>query len=119
MITDRLEILGMSGVGTKLVFEDEKIKMWEFILEPGEEIPIHTHEMDYMFYVIEGSTLQVFDINHNDLGRVSLVPGDTLAFRLKNGELIGRDDPEDRSPITHSAKNVGSTRYREILVETK
>ena len=27
----------MPGVGTRVVFEDDKIKVWEFNLEPGEQ----------------------------------------------------------------------------------
>lgn len=40
----------LAGVGTNVLFEDDKIKVWEFILEPGEQTALHTHEMDYIFY---------------------------------------------------------------------
>ena len=39
----------MAGVGTQVVFEDEKIKVWEFALKPGERTPLHTHELEYVF----------------------------------------------------------------------
>ena len=33
----------MAGVGSKVVWEDDKIKVWEFALEPGEQTPGHCH----------------------------------------------------------------------------
>ncbi|MEM7468444.1 MAG: cupin domain-containing protein [Pseudomonadota bacterium] len=109
----------MAGVGTTVVFEDEKIKVWEFELEPGEETPVHTHEHEYIFYVLDGTTLQVFDENKNDLGTLELNDGDVVALHLDKDELVLRDDPSYRIPATHSAKNVGPGRYREMLIETK
>lgn len=53
----------MGEVGTKLVFENERVKVWEFTLEPGEAIAAHTHHHDYFFYAIEGSTLEVTRAN--------------------------------------------------------
>ena len=44
----------MTEVGTKLVFENERVKVWEFTLEPGQAIEAHPHSSDYFFYVIEG-----------------------------------------------------------------
>ncbi len=93
----------MGEVGTKLVFENERVKVWEFTLEPGEAIAAHTHHHDYLFYAIEGSMLEVTRTN----GRV-----DRIA--LEPGKVYYRDKGD-----THSAKNVGPTRYHEVLVELK
>lgn len=93
----------MGEVGTKLVFENERVKVWEFALGPGESIEAHTHKYDYLFYPIEGSTLQVTRAN----GRVDLVT-------LDAGHVYYRDKGD-----THSAKNVGPSRYHEVLVELK
>lgn len=109
----------MAGVGTKVVFEDEKIKVWEFNLEPGERTPVHTHEMEYIFYVIEGSTLEVFDANDNQLPSLVLQNGDVVALRIEDGELVVIGDESVRVPVTHYARNAGTSLYREILVEKK
>lgn len=109
----------MAGVGTTVVFEDDKIKVWEFVLEPGEETPLHTHEHEYIFYVLDGTTLQVFDADRKDLGNLDLNAGDVVALHLENDELVLRSDPSYRIPATHSAKNIGTNRYREVLIETK
>ena len=109
----------MAGVGSNVVFEDEKIKVWEFNLEPGEQTPVHTHEMDYIFYVIDGTTLEVFDADNEYLGPLEVASGEVVALRLEGDELVMRGDDSKRVPATHSAKNGGPNRYREILIETK
>lgn len=109
----------MAGVGSNVVFENDKIKVWEFNLEPGERTPLHTHEMDYIFYVIDGTTLEVFDADDNDLGPLKVAAGDVVALRVDGDELVAIDDEAVRFPTTHWARNAGPNRYREILIETK
>ena len=106
----------MSDIATTKIFEDEKVLLWEMVLEPGESTGVHTHTRDYVFYVIEGSTGELTDRDGNHLGTLELKAGETMPFRLEGQELVSGDL---RIPATHSARNVGATRYREILVETK
>ena len=93
----------MREVGTKLVFENDRIKVWEFTLAPGETIGAHKHDHDYFFYPLEGSTLEVTRANGR-VDHVALEPG-SVYYRAKGD--------------THAAKNTGATRYHEILVELK
>jgi len=109
----------MTGVGSKIVFEDEKVKVWEFNLEPGEKTSLHTHELDYVFYVIDGANLEVFDADDNDLGTLELSSGQVVPIRVEGDELVVINDPSRRVPVTHSARNASANRYREILIETK
>ena len=109
----------MADVGTTVIFEDEKIKVWEFNLEPGEQTAVHTHEMEYIFYVIDGTTLEVFDVDNNPLPPLELSDGDVVALRLDGDELVVIGNESVRVPVTHSARNAGPTRYRELLVEKK
>ena len=109
----------MAGVGSNVVFENDKIKVWEFNLEPGERTPLHTHEMDYIFYVIDGTTLEVFDADDHDLGPLKVAAGDVVALRVEGDELVAIDDEAVRFPTNHWARNAGPNRYREILIETK
>ena len=37
------------------------------VLEPGERTPLHTHKHDYVWYVLEGTTLEVFDRDDKSL----------------------------------------------------
>jgi beta-alanine degradation protein BauB len=111
-------LIGMADIATKLVHEDDSVRVWELFLEPGEAIERHTHELDYLFYVFEGSTIQVFDAAGEPAAVLEPKAGDVLAFKAVGDHLVpvGGGDP---IPATHSAVNVGKQRYREILVETK
>ena len=44
----------MGDVGSYMVFENEKIMIWELVLEPGQQTACHTLRHDYVFYVLEG-----------------------------------------------------------------
>ena len=107
----------MDGVGSNVVFEDDKIKVWEFSLEPGEQTSVHTHEMKYIFYVINGSTLDVFDADNNAVASLEFNDDDVVPLRLEGDELVVIGNESLRVPATHSARNAGATRYREILIE--
>jgi hypothetical protein len=111
----------MAGVGTEKVFENDKVIVWNFVLEPGAETPLHTHEHAYMWYAIQGAPLQVFDAKGNDLGTLEVPTGGVYSLKLDNGylEVLSDIGKGIRVPVEHKAKNVGSTAYREILVEYK
>lgn len=93
-------------VGTKLLYENEQVKVWEFTLEAGEMIPMHTHTMDYLFHVYEGGTLEVTYPPESEAPprKIDLKSGD-VRFVKKGGR--------------HAARNVSERRYVEVLVELK
>jgi beta-alanine degradation protein BauB len=111
----------MAGVGTEKVFENDKVIVWNFVLEPGAETPMHTHEHNYMWYAIAGAPLQVFDENGKDLGTLEVPTGAVYSLKLDNGflEVLSEPGKGMRVPARHKARNVGRTAYREVLVEYK
>lgn len=57
-LTLPIRLMIAAGVfGTRLVFENERVRVWEFTLEPGESIGARKHDHDFFFYPIEGGTL--------------------------------------------------------------
>lgn len=106
----------MADVATTKIFENDKIVVWEMNLAPGEATGVHTHTRSYMLYVIEGSTVDTLDTQGNSLGAVEADAGHTVYFELQGDQLVLG---EKRFPAKHDAKNIGSTRYREVLVEFK
>ena len=109
----------MGDVGTTKLFEDERIILWEFVLEPDERTACHTHDKDYVFYVLEGSRLEVFDAGGTPLGAFEARTGDVFSLKCEGDELVSNDDKGLRAPATHIARNAGRHRYREILIEKK
>ena len=39
-----VDMTQIGNVGTTKIFENDKVIMWEFVLEPGAETPMHRHE---------------------------------------------------------------------------
>jgi hypothetical protein len=109
------------GVGTEKLFENDKIIVWNFVLEPGEETPLHTHEYNYVWYAINGAPLQVSDEHGNDLGTLDVPTGAVYVLKLEDGflEVTSEIMKGVRVPARHKARNAGTTPYREILVEYK
>ncbi|MFK7898062.1 MAG: hypothetical protein AB8G23_19685 [Myxococcota bacterium] len=93
-------------VGTQLLFEDDKIKIWQMILEPGEASDLHRHNHDYYLAISEGD--YVAGVVPEDIGEsfVGKVPEAGNTVSLPKGAL-------------EWAYNVGEKTYREILIELK
>lgn len=101
----------MSAIGTRLLFENERVRVWDLTLAPGETLPLHRHELDYLYVVIGGGSLQTgFADGTADEPR-----------QMADGEVRFREvslsDGDRRA--THSATNVGGTPWRNIVVELK
>lgn len=110
-----------AGVGNEKLFENDKVIVWNFELAPGEETPVHTHERSYMWYAVQGAPLQIYDEQGNDLGIFDVPTGGIFSLKCENGmlEVLSDIGKGATVPVTHKAKNVGSTPYRELLVEYK
>lgn len=91
-------------IGTEFLREDDQVKIWRIVLEPGEEAPWHTHELDYTSIVIEGGLLERYN-GDGTTDRYQVNAGDTM--RLYEGS------------VKHALKNVGDTRFSNIIIEFK
>ncbi|MFL2840645.1 MAG: hypothetical protein ACJ0BT_02250 [Pseudohongiellaceae bacterium] len=110
-----------SNVGSKKIFENDKIIVWDFELQPGETTPMHKHENSYIWYALQGGPLDCDDEHGNDLGVFDVPTGSVFDIKLKDGELevMSEIAKGAKIPSTHNAKNIGDTPYREILIEFK
>ena len=45
-------------VGTRLLFENDRVRVWDLRLEPGESTGLHRHTSDFLYIVIGDGTLQ-------------------------------------------------------------
>lgn len=106
----------MADVATTKLLENDKVIVWDLLLDPGESTGAHTHEHDYVVHVIEGSTLRATDGNGENPTDVPLEANDTFYFTLKDGAAASGGL---RTTATHDAENIGPGRYREIMVEIK
>ena len=93
-------------VGTGLLFENERVRVWDLSLKPGESTGLHRHENDYFFVVIGGGTLQAVDEEGKEKNPSSMQDGEVHFRKLEDVAV-------------HEARNVGDGPWRNIVVELK
>ena len=45
-------------IGTRLLFENDRVRVWDLQLAPGESTGVHRHTNDYLYVVIGDGMLQ-------------------------------------------------------------
>ena len=109
----------MAGVGTQKVFEDDRVIVWHLDLEPGEQGERHTHKLDYVIHILSGSTLEVSGPKGELLDTVDLEAGGAVSFQIQEDQIVSDRPGYPAVPATHSARNIGSNTFREVLIEFK
>jgi len=109
----------MAGVGTQKVFENERVVVWHLDLEPGEESGRHTHSLDYTVRILSGSNLEIFGPDGELRDTVELEAGSAVSFRVDGDQIVSDRPGFPTVPATHSARNIGESTFREVLVEFK
>ncbi len=92
-------------VGTTLLLENERVRVWEIRLEPGERTPFHWHTTPYFFVCVEAGRSRSRFPNGFYVDDDSEV-GDTVFLDLSPDE-----------PHVHDLENIGSTTLRFTTVE--
>ena len=95
---------GNRDVGTTLLFENERVRVWDLDLRPGDRLPFHCHATPYFFVCVdEGRGLSRFP--HGNAMTIDYAVGDTWYDEVAGG------------PEIHDLENVGDTRLRFTTVE--
>lgn len=95
-------------IGDRVLYEDEHIRVWDMVLEPGQRSPLHHHENDYIVVVVEGDHVTVEPAEASEeragdgYGSVAVEPGQSI-FLHKGA--------------TEVAINSGVRRYRDVQIE--
>jgi len=93
----------LGDIATVVLLENDKVKIWNLIVDPGEASPWHLHERDYVTIVVEGEAL-VAQFEDGTRERRTYEPGDV--------NFTG----EHR---VHRVVNDTETRYKNVLIEFK
>lgn len=93
----------LGNVGTRLLLENDRVKIWEMVLAPGEASDLHEHTLDYCLCIVEGSSIDA-DPPDADSFRIPVKAGDIFYVPRGGAER---------------AVNRSGERFREILVEIK
>jgi mannose-6-phosphate isomerase-like protein (cupin superfamily) len=94
-------------VGTAVRFENDDVRVWEIVLEPGQRGPFHIHTQTYFWTVIDPGR-----------GKQRFADGTFVVRDYQPGETKYLVHSPDDS-LVHDLENVGSTTMRFITVELK
>ena len=113
------------NIESTVVYEDAKVRVWNFTLAPGEMTSMHKHDCGYHFVAINPTELEVYG---EDGARLfSFQAQGTLGFSIVGDELV-QNPPLNvdkdafqpiRVPRVHAARNIGPAIYYEVLFESK
>jgi hypothetical protein len=99
----------LGDIATRVIFENERVRIWEMRMPPGETGPPHRHALDHILVQISGDRMAVVPEPdsqgpYRDYLEADVVAGQALFVRRGGVER---------------AKNVGREAYHEILIELK
>lgn len=99
----------LGDVATTLLHEDDRVRIWEMKLEPGQDSAAHEHRLDHIIVVIEGDRIAGVPHVRSTGPAARYIEADVHPgqwFRQKRGGI-------------EVARNVGTRVFREILIELK
>jgi beta-alanine degradation protein BauB len=99
----------LGGVGSKVLYDDDRVRIWELRLGPGEASDVHRHELDYFLVQVDGDRIAVApepdsEGEYREYFAADVKPGAVVAVRRGGVER---------------AVNVGDRPYHEVIVEVK
>jgi beta-alanine degradation protein BauB len=97
----------LGDVGTKVLFENEHVRVWEMDLAPGESSAVHRHDHDYILVILEGDRIAAIPEPDSGGDHAEYFEAEVqtpMVVELKKGGI-------------ETAKNIGEQRYYELLIE--
>jgi quercetin dioxygenase-like cupin family protein len=101
-MTKILDVLKVKGSGYNLLMENEKVRVMEMRLKPGQKSPMHNHPNDHVVYVFKDSKF-----------KLSFPDGNSAEFELNAGQALWIE----AGP--HETENIGSTEGHNLIIERK
>src|SRR3984885_10787571 len=96
--------LALGPIGDRVMYENDLVRVWDFIVEPGKSKGWHRHELPYV----------IIPMTDGDIELESALTGTIERPKGKIGEPIWRDAGE-----VPELRKVGNAPHRNIRVELK
>ena len=97
-----LDVLKVAANAYKLLMENEKVRVLDIRLKPGEKAPMHNHPSSHVVYVMNNAKF-----------KLTFPDGKTGEFDLKSGEALWMEAG------SHATENIGTTDGHNLVVEIK
>jgi beta-alanine degradation protein BauB len=99
----------LGDVADRVVFENDRVRVWEMQLAPGARSAVHRHDLDYLLVFLAGDRIRVepepdSDGSYKEPAEFDVPVG--RAFFVERGGI-------------ETAINAGKEHYRELLIELK
>ena len=93
----------LGDIASVVLFENDEVKIWNLVVDPGETSAWHLHERDYVTVVVEGKGLVV----EYDDGTKDDSPSEPGKWRFHGEHKV------------HRVVNNTDARYKNVLIELK
>ena len=95
-------------VGTRIMFENERVRVWDLALAPGESLDKHIHRLDYFFIVESGGLIRFADPDN---------PSDYHDVQFEDDQVTFVEVPDGK--VDNRLTNIGTKRHRNYVIELK
>ncbi|MET0278780.1 MAG: hypothetical protein ABW198_10660 [Pseudorhodoplanes sp.] len=99
-----IDTLKLGTVGDTVMFENDRVRVWDFVVEAGKSKGWHRHDLPYV----------IIPMTEGEIEIESALTGQIEKPKSVIGSPIWREAGE-----VHDLRNVGKTTYRNILIELK
>ena len=96
------DVLKAAAKAYKLLMENEKVRVLEIRLKPGEKAPMHNHPRSHVIYVMNNARF-----------KLTFPDGKAREFDLKAGQALWLEAG------SHATENIGTTDGHNLVVEVK
>jgi len=93
----------LGQVANRLLFENERVRVWQMELAPGEASDFHEHTLPYLLCILEGESIDA-----------DLEDGRTIHLPVEPGKVFFVPAGARETAVNRSA-----VRFREVLIELK
>ena len=104
-----METTSSEQVGTRLLFEDEQIRLWELTVEPGASLDEHIHRLDYAYFVTQGGLLRFAD-------EANPAEFNDVAFQNNQVAFV---PVSEQGRVDKRLTNIGDNLHRNYIIEVK
>ena len=94
----------LGEIGTRVLFENDRVKIWNLIVGPGGASPWHDHPRDYITISVEGPD------------EITVEFGD--GREAQNASTVGAWKWHENH-VTHRVLNPSAVRHTNVLIELK
>ena len=96
------DVLKVAAKAYKLLMENEKVRVLDIRLKPGDKAPMHNHPNGHVVYVMSNAKF-----------KLTFPDGKTGEFDLKAGQTLWLEAG------SHATENIGTTDGHNLVVEIK